>query len=79
VFHLVGESQGSLLGRAIIEMVDNLGVQNFISMVGPQLGTWGIPFVMLPPFLRKLPLDEVSKLLYEKYVQIDLSFAEVLR
>ncbi|XP_055714016.1 lysosomal thioesterase PPT2 homolog [Phlebotomus papatasi] len=45
--HLVGYSQGGLLGRAILQTFTNHTVKNFISLSSPQAGQYGTAFLHL--------------------------------
>jgi hypothetical protein len=41
-FHLVGFSQGALMSRSILSLMDNHECQNFLSIAGPQAGVFGL-------------------------------------
>jgi poly(3-hydroxyalkanoate) synthetase len=47
-FNFVGFSQGGLLGRAALMLMDNHGCENYISMAAPQSGIYG--FFLLDRF-----------------------------
>jgi palmitoyl-protein thioesterase len=47
-FHLIGVSQGTLITRGYIELYNNPPVLNYISLVGPQAGQFGTPYINIP-------------------------------
>jgi len=47
-FHLIGFSQGTLITRGYIQLYNKPLVINYISLVGPQAGQYGIPFINIP-------------------------------
>ena len=40
-FHLLGHSQGGIIGRAVLEASDNFNIRNFVSISGVQGGIYG--------------------------------------
>lgn len=44
--HLLGYSQGGLLGRAILEVFGDHNVKKFISLSSPQAGQFGSMFLI---------------------------------
>ncbi|KAE8679492.1 putative ubiquitin-protein ligase [Hibiscus syriacus] len=71
-YNIIGLSQGSLIGRGIIEFCDGPPVKNFITLAGPHAGIASIPFCgstaicMLLASLIKLEI-------YSNYVQEHLA------
>ncbi|XWS77314.1 hypothetical protein CRYUN_Cryun01aG0250300 [Craigia yunnanensis] len=72
-YNIVGLSQGSMIGRGIIEFCDGgPPVQNFISLAGPHAGTASIPFC--GSALICILLDSLIKSeIYSNYVQEHLA------
>jgi len=40
-FHLLGHSQGGIIGRAVLEASDDFNIRNFVSLSGVQAGIYG--------------------------------------
>jgi len=40
-FHLLGHSQGGIIGRAVVQASDNFNIRNFVSVSGVQAGIYG--------------------------------------
>lgn len=45
--HLLGYSQGGLLGRAVLESFSDLNIKTFISLSSPQAGQYGSGYLLL--------------------------------
>lgn len=71
-FSVVGISQGSLIGRYIIQKCDMQGqVVNYVSINGPQMGIGSLPKITCPvicPLINRA----VSKIIYDDYFQNNL-------
>ncbi|XP_028391298.1 lysosomal thioesterase PPT2-like isoform X1 [Dendronephthya gigantea] len=72
--HLIGFSQGGLVGRAVIESCNDHNVQNFISLSSPQMGEYGIPS-LLAKFLPSVTKEYLYLFLYKKGFQDHLTIA----
>ena len=72
--HLIGFSQGGLVGRSVIENCSDHNVENFISLSGPQMGQFGVTSY-LAKFLPKLSREFLYLLLYTKDFQDHLTIA----
>ncbi|XVF22785.1 hypothetical protein REPUB_Repub12eG0201000 [Reevesia pubescens] len=72
-YNIVGLSQGSLIGRGIIEFCDGgPPVKNLITLAGPHAGTASIPFC--GSTLRCILLDSLIKFsIYSNYIQEHLA------
>lgn len=72
--HLIGFSQGGLVGRGVIEKCSSHNVQNFISLSSPQMGQFGVTSY-LAKFLPKLSRELLYRLLYTPEFQDHLTIA----
>lgn len=72
--HLIGYSQGGLVGRAVIENCSDHNIENFISLSSPQMGQYGVPS-FLAKFLPKVSREFLFLLLYNEWFQRHLSIA----
>jgi palmitoyl-protein thioesterase len=71
-FSVVGISQGSLIGRYIIQKCDMKGqVVNYVSINGPQMGIGSLPKITCP-IICPLINSAVSKIIYDNYFQNNL-------
>jgi palmitoyl-protein thioesterase len=79
-FSIVGVSQGSLIGRYIIEKCDIKGkVRKYVSIGGPQMGVGKIPHCTMTKFLCNL-VDKLAKgVIYSQMVQNHLAPAGYLK
>jgi palmitoyl-protein thioesterase len=55
--HLIGYSQGGLIGRTILQAFPNHNVKNFISLSSPQAGQYGSKLNILKPQNLKLTIQ----------------------
>jgi len=76
-FHLIGHSQGGLLTRSFLENADWHNVDSYISIAGVQMGYYGLS--ILPNFLVKHSLEDITKILYTPPFQNDWSVANFWR
>eukprot|EP01012_Entosiphon_sulcatum_P015619 TRINITY_DN20579_c0_g1_i1.p1 TRINITY_DN20579_c0_g1~~TRINITY_DN20579_c0_g1_i1.p1 ORF type:complete len:300 (-),score=45.20 TRINITY_DN20579_c0_g1_i1:104-982(-) len=73
-YHLVCHSQGALICRAVLQVMDDHAVDTFISLAGPQLGEYG-PYEFLNTTLGNLSLPDLWRVLYTPLLQHSLSIA----
>jgi len=79
-YHLLCHSQGALLCRCISEYFDNHNIDTFISLAGPQLGTFGeyqLFNTSRYEGFEEIAVEEVYILFYLSYVQQSFSSAEM--
>lgn len=77
-FHLLCHSQGTIIGRTLIEKYGDPKVLNYISWGGPQAGQFGMPGHIDESFswIDKLE-DDIHKFMYSSWVQKRLSIAQI--
>jgi len=72
-YHFLGHSQGGLLMRVMLEVIDNHQVDTFVSMAGVQYGIYGVGFV--DNYFQNLTDEAITDLFYTSLLQNEFSAA----
>jgi palmitoyl-protein thioesterase len=72
-YHFLGHSQGGLLMRVMLEVIDNHQVDTFVSLAGVQFGIYGIGFIN--HYFQNITDEYATEFLYTSVMQDEFSAA----
>jgi len=72
-YHFLGHSQGGLMMRVMLEVMDNLQVDTYVSLAGVQYGIYGVGFIS--NYFQNVSDEYITDLFYTTLLQDQFSAA----